>query len=52
MDLIVGAGVSGISYANFTKNDFVILEKELEIGGYCRTIKRNGYVFRAFLSFS
>ena len=32
MDLIVGAGVSGISYANFTKNDFVILEKELEIG--------------------
>ena len=45
MDLIVGAGVSGISYANFTKNDFVILEKELEIGGYCRTIKRNGYVW-------
>lgn len=45
MDLIVGAGVSGISYANFTKNDFIVIEKEKEIGGYCRTIKRNGYVW-------
>lgn len=45
MDLIVGAGVSGISYANFTTQDFLILEKEQEPGGYCRTIKRNGYVW-------
>lgn len=45
MDLIIGAGVSGISYANFTKNDFQIIEKEQEIGGYCRTIKRNGFVW-------
>ena len=45
MDLIIGAGVSGISYANFTNNDFIIIEKESEIGGYCRTIKRNGYVW-------
>ena len=28
MDLIVGAGISGISYANFTKNDFLLIEKE------------------------
>ena len=45
MDLIIGAGISGISYANFTKNDFLILEKENEPGGYCRTIKRNGFVW-------
>lgn len=45
MDLIVGAGVSGISYANFTKNDYIVIEKEPEVGGYCRTIQRNGYVW-------
>ena len=45
MDLIIGAGISGISYANFTKNDFQIIEKENEPGGYCRTIKRNGFVW-------
>lgn len=45
MDLIIGAGVSAISYANFTKNDYIVIEKEPEVGGYCRTIKRNGYVW-------
>lgn len=45
MDLIIGAGVSGISYANFTKNDYIVIEKEPEVGGYCRTIQRNGYVW-------
>jgi len=45
MDLVVGAGISGISYANFTTNDFLIIEKEYESGGYCRTIKRNGFVW-------
>lgn len=45
MDLIIGAGVTGISYANFTNNDFLIIEKEKEVGGYCRTIKRNGFIW-------
>lgn len=45
MDLIIGAGVSGISYANFTKNDFWVIEKEKEVGGYCRTIKKSEYVW-------
>ena len=45
MDLIIGAGVSGISYANFTNRDYSIIEKEKEAGGYCRTIKRNGFVW-------
>ena len=45
MDLIIGAGISGISYANFTKNDYLLIEKEKEAGGYCRTIKRNDFVW-------
>ena len=45
MDVIIGAGVSGISYANYTNNNCLIIEKENEIGGYCRTIKRSGFVW-------
>ena len=45
MDLIIGAGISGLSYANFIENDFFIVEKESEPGGYCKTIKRNGFVW-------
>jgi protoporphyrinogen oxidase len=45
MDLIIGAGISGLSYAKFTNNDYLIIEKEAEAGGYCRTIKRNGFVW-------
>ncbi|ATA68507.1 LPS biosynthesis protein [Capnocytophaga cynodegmi] len=45
MDLIVGAGISGIAYATFTDNDYLMIDKDQEIGGYCKTIKRNGYVW-------
>lgn len=45
MDLIVGAGVSGISYANFAEGDFLIIERDATPGGYCRTTKRNGFVW-------
>ncbi len=43
--LIVGAGISGITFANFVKNDFIIIEKDKTAGGYCKTIKRNGFVW-------
>ena len=44
MDLIIGAGISGLSYANFCNHDnYMILEKESEIGGYCKTIKKDGF---------
>jgi protoporphyrinogen oxidase len=44
--LIVGAGVSGLSAAAFSPNsDYLILEGSGEIGGYCKTIKRNGFVW-------
>lgn len=45
MDIIIGAGISGISYANFTKNSYLILEKEDEVGGYCRTIRQDGFIW-------
>lgn len=42
--LIIGAGVSGLSFANYC-NDYLIVEKDDKIGGYCRTTVRNGYVW-------
>lgn len=45
MDLIIGAGISGLSYAAATQNDYIILEKENEIGGYCKTIYSGDYVW-------
>ena len=43
--LIIGAGISGLTYANYVKEDYLIIEKESEVGGYCRTIKKDGYVW-------
>lgn len=43
--LIIGAGISGLTFANYAKGDYLVVEKENEVGGYCRTIKRNGYVW-------
>lgn len=45
MDLIVGAGVSGISYANFTGNDYLIIEQTSSPGGYCKTTYCQGFVW-------
>lgn len=45
MDLIIGAGISGIAYATFTNNQYLMIDRDSEIGGYCKTIKRNGYVW-------
>jgi len=44
--LIVGAGISGLSFANFiASDDYLILEKEKEAGGFCRTIYKKDYVW-------
>lgn len=43
--LIIGAGLSGLTFANYAKKDYLVVEKEKKIGGYCRTTKRNGYVW-------
>lgn len=44
-DVIVGAGVSGLAYAGFSKNECLLLEKDAEIGGYCKTIKWGDFVW-------
>jgi len=45
--LIVGAGVTGLAFANFLPegSDWLCLEREMEPGGYCRTIKQDGFVW-------
>lgn len=45
MDLIIGAGMSGIAYATFTDKDYIIIEKDNEIGGYCKTVKKGDYIW-------
>lgn len=45
MNIIIGAGVTGLSYAMFHGGDYLILEKDDAVGGYCRTTKRNGFVW-------
>ncbi len=43
-NLIIGAGISGLTYANYS-DDYLIVEKESEVGGYCRTIRQDGFVW-------
>jgi protoporphyrinogen oxidase len=44
--LIVGAGVSGLATAAFSDDpDYLVLEADREIGGYCKTVKRAGFVW-------
>jgi protoporphyrinogen oxidase len=45
-NLIVGAGISGLATAAFSPDpDCLILEADQEIGGYCKTVKRAGFVW-------
>lgn len=43
--LIVGAGISGLTFANYIGKDYLIIEKESEVGGYCRTIEKGDYIW-------
>ena len=45
MDLIIGAGISGLSYAAFTQNEYLVVEKSSEVGGYCKTICQDGFTW-------
>lgn len=45
MDLIVGAGITGLSYASYTTNDYLVIEKDQEPGGYCKTINQDGFIW-------
>ncbi|MCI9360557.1 MAG: NAD(P)-binding protein [Hungatella sp.] len=43
--LIIGGGITGLSFAAGLEEDYYILEKEKVAGGYCRTIKEKGFVW-------
>ncbi|MDH3726955.1 MAG: FAD-dependent oxidoreductase [Myxococcales bacterium] len=44
--LIVGAGITGLACADrLGEQDYLIVEAENKIGGYCRTVKRDGFVW-------
>jgi protoporphyrinogen oxidase len=44
--LIVGAGISGLATAAFAREDgYLVLEADREIGGYCKTVRRAGFVW-------
>lgn len=46
MDIVIGGGITGLSYAYFNKGrKTLVLEKDEELGGYCRTTRRNGFVW-------
>ncbi len=44
-NLIVGGGISGLCAALALDGDAVLLEQEDEPGGYCRSIRRDGFVW-------
>ncbi len=44
--LIIGAGISGLATAAFLKDrDLLVLEADAEIGGYCKTVKQDGFTW-------
>lgn len=45
--LIIGGGITGLSVASFLgkKEDYLILEANSELGGYCKTTIRNDFVW-------
>ncbi len=47
--VIIGAGLTGLSLAYFleeeNKKDYILLEGSSEIGGLCKSIRKNGFVF-------
>ena len=44
--VILGAGISGLATAAaLPDDDYLILERDGEIGGYCKTVKKSGFVW-------
>src|SRR5688572_992528 len=48
--VVIGAGVSGLGFANWVRErdpsaSVLVLERENEPGGYCRTVKQGGFVW-------
>lgn len=43
--LVLGAGISGLATAAALADDYVVLEADSQIGGYCKTIRQDGFVW-------
>lgn len=43
--LILGAGISGLTYASHCKNEYLIVEKDKTPGGMCRTFYQDDFVW-------
>jgi protoporphyrinogen oxidase len=43
--VILGAGLAGLSTAFHLENDYLIFEKESEVGGMARSVEINGFTF-------
>lgn len=43
--LIIGAGISGLSFSAATKSDYMIVEKDSRPGGLCKTFYQDGFVW-------
>ena len=45
---MVGGGVTGLAFANFTlaePEEWLVLERDAEPGGYCKTVRQDGFVW-------
>ena len=43
--LIIGAGISGLTFASYCKDNYLIIEKDSEVGGYCKTHYNKDFVW-------
>lgn len=44
--VVVGAGISGLAFADWVEgDDYLVCEADAEVGGYCKTIARDGFVW-------
>lgn len=44
--LVVGAGISGLATVAFgDERDYLVIDKDDAIGGYCKTVKQDGFVW-------
>lgn len=44
--IVIGAGISGLAFADkLNDENLIVIEAESEIGGYCKTIKKNGFIW-------
>jgi len=45
--LVIGAGVSGLSFVNWLadRSDWLCFERDAEVGGYCKTVVQDGFVW-------